>query len=52
MNRKSVAPSTGGSPTFQTMPWPAARWLRVAQQHGRVFLGSAAEVHGQEAVGA
>jgi len=26
MNRKSVAPSTGFSPTFQTMPCPAARW--------------------------
>ncbi len=26
MNRKSVAPSTGFSPMFQTMPCPAARW--------------------------
>ena len=44
MNRKSVAPSTGFSPMFQTMPWPGRQVARVAHQHRGVLLGPPAQV--------
>ena len=50
MKRKSVAPSTGGSPIFQTMPCPLRQVFGITHQHGGIFEWWPIKPHVQERV--